>query len=46
MFIQDAKPPVSAGFGAKGDDREAEESPGRHIISSVASNEMYLLGNC
>ena len=43
MFIQDAKPPISAGFGAKGDDREAE-SPGGHIISSMASNEMYLFG--
>ena len=44
MFIQDAKPPMSAGFGVKGDDREAEETPGGHIISSMASNEIYLLG--
>lgn len=39
LFIQDSEPPVSAGFWAKGDGKDAEESPGGHIISSVVSNE-------
>lgn len=39
LFIQDSKPSMSAGFGAKGDGKDAEESPEGHIISSVVSNE-------
>lgn len=39
LFIQHSKPPMSAGFWAKGDSKDAEESPGGHIISSVVSNE-------
>lgn len=39
LFIQNSKPPMSAGFWEKGDGKDAEESPGGYIISSVVSNE-------
>lgn len=39
MFIHDANHPVSAGFWAKGDGRDTEESPGGHIISSMVSDQ-------